>query len=151
LTILDVMPYPARAADGPIVNDGGYDPPNRISMGLSTKKSTTLRFTLTYPRGTSRAGGTMQQGKITRAGIVVGTWRADERSLAVESDDAELRQAAAEIVTRARPIPVHGPEHYQFAAEAVPVVEAPATVKYLALVALELEARGYTMEPDDEE
>jgi hypothetical protein len=94
----------------------------------------------------------MQQGTIHRAGQAeaVGWWRADTQSLTIRTDDAELRRAADEILGRPQAIPVHGAENFQFAVEAVPTVERPSTIRHLALVALELEARGFTMEPDEE-
>src|SRR3990172_8518075 len=47
--------------------------------------------------------------------------------------------------------PVHPPEHYDGTSFAVPVVEPPAKLKYLALFALEMEERGFEVEPDEEE
>ncbi len=93
----------------------------------------------------------MQEGPIRRQGQaeVIGRWRADSRSLVIETADPELRRAADEILGRPQTIPVHGPAHFEFAAEGVPAIELPTTIKHLALVALELEARGYTMEPED--
>jgi hypothetical protein len=97
--------------------------------------------------------GTVQEGAIRRQGQaeVIGRWRADSRSLAIETADADLRRAADEILRRPQTIPVHGPSHLPFAAEAVPAVELPTTIKHLALVALELEARGFVLDAEDTE
>jgi len=90
----------------------------------------------------------MKKGTIRRKGKgteVVGTWKADQQSLVVETEDAELRKAADEILKTPQTIPVHAPSF------AVPVVEPPAKLKYLALFALEMEERGFEVEPDEEE
>jgi hypothetical protein len=81
---------------------------------------------------------------------VLGRWRADVRSILVETNDPELRRASDEILRTPQRIPVHGTEHYEFATQAEPVLDAPSTIKYLALFALELEGRGYIVEPDEE-
>ncbi len=93
----------------------------------------------------------MPEGTIHRSGQsqVLGRWRADVASLQIETDDPELKRVADEILTHPQAVPVHGAEHFEFAAEGVPAVERPASVKYLALVALELEGHGFTMESDD--
>ncbi|MGH7411443.1 MAG: hypothetical protein ACREJ6_10365 [Candidatus Methylomirabilis sp.] len=95
----------------------------------------------------------MKKGVIRRKGKgeVVGTWQADAHSLVVETEDAELRKAADEILKTPQTIPVHAPEHYDGTSLAVPVVEAPAKLKYLALFALEMEERGFEVQPDEEE
>jgi len=96
----------------------------------------------------------MKTGVIRRKGKgaeVVGRWRADQQSLVVETEDAELRKAADEILKTPQTIPVHAPEHYDGTSFAVPVVEPPAKLKYLALFALEMEERGFEVEPDEEE
>lgn len=94
----------------------------------------------------------MQRGIIRRRGQprAIGRWQADIRSIVVETEDPELRRAADQILGTPLTIPVHSPEHFEFATEAEAVVEAPATIKYLALFALELEERGFEMEPEDE-
>ncbi len=94
----------------------------------------------------------MPEGSIYRSGgsRAVGRWSADSTSFQIETDDPELKRAADEILTHPQAVPVHGADRFEFAAEAVPVVERPASVRYLALVALELETRGFTMEPDEE-
>lgn len=93
----------------------------------------------------------MQQGVIRRLGTpqVVGRWRADMHSITVETDDPELRRVTDEILKTPQTIPVHGPEHFEFATQADPVVEPPSTIKYLALFALELEGRGFDLEPEE--
>ena len=95
----------------------------------------------------------MQRGAIRRRGSrqVIGHWRADVHSIIVETEDPELRSTVDEVLKTPQTIPVHPPEHFEFAAPAVPVTEAPSTIKYLALFALELEERGFEIEPDEEE
>ena len=95
----------------------------------------------------------MKKGTIRRRGKkeVIGRWRADQQSLVVETEDAGLRKAADEILKTAQTIPVHAPEHYDGTSFAVPVVEAPAKLKYLALFALEMEERGFEVQPDEED
>jgi len=95
----------------------------------------------------------MQSGTIRRQGEpgVVGRWQADTLTLAIDTEDPDLGRHAAEILGRPQTIPVHGPDRLEFAADAVPAVETPATIRHLALVALELEARGYVMEPEEAE
>jgi hypothetical protein len=94
----------------------------------------------------------VQSGAIRRRGDgrVIGRWRADISSIAVETDDPELRRASDEILRTPQRIPVHGAEHFEFVTQAEPVLDAPSTVKYLALFALELEERGFVVEPDEE-
>jgi hypothetical protein len=94
----------------------------------------------------------VQSGTIRRRGEdrVIGRWHADVRSIAVETDDPGLKSASDEILRTPQRIPVHGAEHFEFAGQAEPVVDAPSTVKYLALFALELEERGFIVEPDEE-
>ena len=99
-------------------------------------------------------GMAMKKGTIRRKGKgaeVVGTWRADQQSLVVETEDVELRKAADEILKTPQTIPVHAAEHYDGTSFSVPVVEAPAKLKYLALFALEMEERGFEVQPDEEE
>lgn len=94
----------------------------------------------------------MQRGIIRRRGQpqVIGRWRADLHSIVVETEDPDLRKAADAILKTPQTIPVHAPEHFEFAAPAEPVTEAPSKIKYLALFALELEERGFEVEPDEE-
>ena len=94
----------------------------------------------------------MQRGIIRRRGQtqVIGRWQADIHSIVVETDDPELRRTADAILNTPQAIPVHAPEHFEFAAQAEPVTEAPSKIKYLALFALELEERGFEVEPEEE-
>ncbi len=94
----------------------------------------------------------MQKGVIRKRGTqqVSGYWRADAHSIVVETEDPDLRRAADEILGTSQTIPVHPPEHFEFAAQAEPVREPPSRIKYLALFALELEERGYELEPEEE-
>jgi hypothetical protein len=95
----------------------------------------------------------MKKGTIRRKGKkdVIGQWQADAHSLVVETEDVELRKAADEILKTPQTIPVHAPEHHDGTSLAVPVVEPPAKLKYLALFALEMEERGFEVQPDEEE
>jgi hypothetical protein len=81
---------------------------------------------------------------------VIGRWQADIHSIVVETQDPDLRRTADEVLGTPQTIPVHPPDHFEYAAPAVPVIEAPANIKYLALFALELEARGFEVEPEEE-
>ncbi|MBI4737483.1 MAG: hypothetical protein HY766_15725, partial [candidate division NC10 bacterium] len=91
----------------------------------------------------------MQRGIIRRRGQpqVNGRWQADIHLIVVETDDPELRRTAEEVLKTPQAIPVHAPEHVEFAAQAERVIEAPSKIKYLALFALELEERGFEVEP----
>jgi hypothetical protein len=95
----------------------------------------------------------MQRGTIRKKGSggVIGRWRADERAIMVDTDEPDLKRAAAEVLGQAQAIPVHGPEHHEFVGQAEPLVERPSTIKFLALFALEMEERGYEVEPAEEE
>ena len=94
----------------------------------------------------------MQKGIIRRRGttLVIGCSQADPRSITVDTDDPELKIAAGEVLGTPQTIPVHAPERLPGLSQAEPVVEAPARIKYLALFALELEARGFEVEPEEE-
>lgn len=94
----------------------------------------------------------MQQGSIRRRGEaeVIGRWRADVHSIVVETEDPDLRRVADEILKTPQAIPVHPPERFEFAAQAQPVFESPSTIKYLALFALELEERGFEIQPEED-
>jgi hypothetical protein len=94
----------------------------------------------------------MKRGVIRRRGTshVIGRWRADAHSLVVETEDAELRRAADEILTTPQTIPVHAPERYAGLSFSEDVIEPPAKLKYLALFALEMEERGFEVEPEEE-
>ncbi len=94
----------------------------------------------------------MQRGAIRKRGTqqVVGFWRADAQSIVVDTEDQDLRRAADEILGSPQMIPVHAPERFEFAVQGEPVIESPSRIKYLALFALELEERGFELEPDEE-
>ena len=94
----------------------------------------------------------MQKGIIRRRGTtqVIGRWQADLKTITVETDDPELKKAAGEVLGTPQTIPVHAPERLPGLSQAEPVVEAPARIKYLALFALELEERGFELEPEEE-
>ena len=94
----------------------------------------------------------MQKGFIRRRGTtqVIGRWQADLHSITIETDDPELRRVSDEVLGTPQTIPVHAPEHFDFAAQAMPVIEVPSKIKYLALFALELEERGFELEPDED-
>lgn len=94
----------------------------------------------------------MQKGFIRRRGTtqVIGRWQADIHSITVETDDPELRKATGEVLETPQSIPVHAPERHPGLSQSEPAVEAPARIKYLALFALELEARGFELEPEEE-
>ncbi len=94
----------------------------------------------------------MKKGVIRRRGSphVIGQWRADIHSIVVETEDAELQRAADEVLTTAQSIPVHAPERYPGLSFSEEVIEPPAKLKYLALFAMELEERGFELEPEEE-
>ena len=94
----------------------------------------------------------MSRGVVKRRGgsLVIGRWIADRQSITVQTDDPALRSASDQILKTAQPIPVHGADRFEFPTQAERQIEAPATIKYLALFALELEALGYVVEPEEE-
>jgi hypothetical protein len=93
----------------------------------------------------------MQTGIVRRQGEqnVIGRWRADSRSIVVETEDSILRAISDAILSTPQAIPVHASERHEFAAQAVSMTVAPSQERYLALVALELEERGFEMIPDE--
>lgn len=95
----------------------------------------------------------MKKGIIRRRGSphVIGQWRADLHSLVVETEDPDLRTAADEILKTPQSIPVHAPERHAGLSYSEQVVEPPAKLKYLALFALEMEERGFEVEPEEDE
>lgn len=95
----------------------------------------------------------MKKGAIRRRGSseVIGRWRADQQSLVVETDDAELRRAADEVLKTPQSIPVHATERHAGLSYSEDVIESPAKLKYLALFALEMEERGFEVDPDEED
>lgn len=94
----------------------------------------------------------MQTGIIRRRGdrVVIGRWRADGSSIDVETQDPLLRSVSDRILHTSKTIPVHGAARFEFATSGEPLIEAPSTIKYLALFALELEEQGFEMEPDED-
>ena len=94
----------------------------------------------------------MQRGFIRRRGTtqVIGRWRADLHSITIETDDPELRRVSDEVLGTPQSIPVHAPERLPGLSLAESVVEPPARIKYLALLALELEERGFELEPEED-
>jgi hypothetical protein len=97
-------------------------------------------------------GCAVQRGFIRRRGAsqVIGRWRADVHSITIETDDSELRRVSDDVLGTPQSIPVHAPERLPGLSLAEPVVEPPARIKYLALFALELEARGFEAVPEED-
>jgi hypothetical protein len=94
----------------------------------------------------------MESGTVRRIGsaATIGTWMADTRGITVTTDDPDLREAADSVLTMPQVIPVHAAERFEFAGQAAPMVRTPATIQLLALFALEMEARGFEVLPDEE-
>ncbi len=94
----------------------------------------------------------MQTGVIRRrdGSDIVGRWRANAGTIVVETEDQALRRASDEILNTPQRIPVHSAERQEFATHGDTRIETPSTIKYLALFALELEQRGFVLEPDDD-
>ena len=69
----------------------------------------------------------------------------------VKTEDADLRTAADEILKTPQSIPVHAAERHAGLSYSEDVIEAPAKLKYLALFALEMEERGFEVEPDEDD
>lgn len=94
----------------------------------------------------------MQRGVIRRRSdhAVVGRWMADLEAIRVETDDPSLQGAADEVLGTVHTIPVHPPKHFEVAGPGDAVREAPSRIKYLALFAMEMEERGFTVEPEEE-
>ncbi len=95
----------------------------------------------------------MKKGIIRRRGSPqkIGEWRADLNSLVVETEDPDLRKAADEVLKTPQSIPVHAPELHAGLSYSEQVVEPPAKLRYLALFALEMEERGFEVEPEEDE
>lgn len=95
----------------------------------------------------------MAQGVIRRRGsaTVLGTWRADARSLSVHTEDAGLRVAADRILSTPQLIPVKPPTHWQEAGPESAVRTAPVAYKYIPILVMELENLGYEVEQTEEE
>jgi hypothetical protein len=94
----------------------------------------------------------MTQGTIRRRGTTatIGRWQADVQAITVETDDPDLRKAVDSVLATPQVIPVHGAERFEFAGPAAPIVRTPSTIRLLALFALELEARGFEVLPDED-
>ncbi len=94
----------------------------------------------------------MESGTVRRSGspTTIGTWMADAHGITVTTDDPDLRAAADLVLAMPQVIPVHAAERFEFAGQASPMVRAPATIQFLALFALEMEARGFEVLPDEE-
>jgi len=94
----------------------------------------------------------MESGSVRRSGSAapIGTWTADARGITVTTDDPGLRAAADSVLTTPQLIPVHAAERFEFAGHAAPSVRTPSTIQLLALFALEMEARGFDIVPDEE-
>ena len=60
------------------------------------------------------------------------------------------REAADSVLTMPQIIPVHAAERFEFAGQAAPMVRTPSTIQLLALFALEMEARGFEVRPDEQ-
>jgi hypothetical protein len=93
----------------------------------------------------------MQTGIIRRRGeqMVIGRWTADSRSIIIETEDPSLRVISEAILSTSQTIPVHAAERHEFAAQAVPMTVVPSQVGFLALFALDLEASGFELIPDE--
>ena len=94
----------------------------------------------------------MQTGVIRRRDCtcVLGRWYADTGSIVVETNDPALKSASDQILHTPQRIPIHGTERLEFATDGETLTEAPSSIRYLALFALELEQHGFVLEPDDE-
>jgi hypothetical protein len=125
-------------------------------------------FSVVQPSGSHPAGGrpfadlhenlfdgqerrTMQTGVIRRrdGSCVLGRWCADAGSIVVETNDPALQSVSDQILHTPQRIPIHGAERREFATCGESLTEAPSAIRYLALFALELEQRGFVLEPDD--
>lgn len=95
----------------------------------------------------------MAQGVIRKRGsaTVLGTWRADARSLSVHTEDPDLRAEADRILSTPQLIPVKPPRHWQEAGPESAVRTAPVAYKYIPILVMELENLGYEVEQTDEE
>jgi len=94
----------------------------------------------------------MKKGVIRKRGRpqVIGRWQADLHSIVVETEDPELRKATDEVLKTPQKIPIHAPERYAGLSFSEDVIEPPAKLKYLALFAMEMEERGFEVEPEEE-
>jgi hypothetical protein len=94
----------------------------------------------------------VERGTIRRSGsaTTIGTWTADTGGISVTTEDADLREAADSVLSTPQVIPVHAAERFEFVGVADTVVRAPSAIQFLALFALEMEARGFELLPDEE-
>lgn len=94
----------------------------------------------------------MESGSVRRSGSAdtIGRWVADARGITVTTDDPGLRAVADSVLSTPQVIPVHAAEHFEFAGHAAPTVQTPSTIQLLALFALEMEARGFEVVPDEQ-
>ncbi len=94
----------------------------------------------------------MQSGTIRRRGNaqVIGRWKADRDAIVVETAELDLRRAADEILNSPQRIPIHPADRFEFVGSAEPLIDTPSTIKFLALFALEMEERGFELEPEEE-
>ena len=95
----------------------------------------------------------MAQGVIRKRGsaAVLGTWRADARSLSVQTEDPGLRAAADRILRTPQVIPEKPARHWEEAGPASAARTPPAAYKYMPLLVMELESLGYEVEQTDDE
>jgi len=94
----------------------------------------------------------MQAGVIRRRdnSCILGRWRADAGSIVVETKDPALRHVSDQILQTPQRIPIHSAERLEFVTDGESLTEAPSAIRYLALFALEMEQRGFVLEPDEE-
>ncbi len=79
---------------------------------------------------------------------LIGQWEATRNGITVETDDPELRRAADQVLSTPILIPHKPPERFVPAGPEEAAYEPLAKLKYLALFALEMEARGFEIEPE---
>jgi len=94
------------------------------------------------------AGGVIRK---RGAATVLGTWRADARSLSVETEDPGLRAAADRILSTPQLIPLKPPTRWQEAGAESAIRTPPVAYKYIPLLVMELETLGYEVEQTDGE
>jgi len=94
----------------------------------------------------------MQTGVIRSrdSSCVLGRWYADAGSIVVETKDPALRHVSDQILQTPQRIPIHSAERLEFVTDGESLTEAPSAIRYLALFALEMEQRGFVLEPDEE-
>ena len=94
----------------------------------------------------------MQTGVVRSrdSSCVLGRWYADAGSIVVETKDPALRHVSDQILQTPQRIPIHSAERLEFVTDGESLTEAPSAIRYLALFALEMEQRGFVLEPDEE-